>query len=195
MDPVLCQARENINTLWLVVKRLHPEYASIGTPAWMNRGTRLCFSIKLTSGSRKSTQYARLLLECRIGRVLTSSETVDHVDGDSRNNDITNLQVLSRSDNARKGPSAAVKAIVASSNRARLLGVPRPDLCGLGNGSSKLTDQQVAEIRTKSHPYVRGNDRKLAVAYGVSRELISQIRRNVLRTERAGSSPAPGITC
>lgn len=182
MDTVLVQARDHIQSLWPVIKELHPEYDTPGTPALMNNGTRICFSLRLCSGSRKSTQYARLLLECKLGRVLSRNETVDHIDGDCMNNAATNLQLLSRSDNARKGPSPSVKQLMLDRISATLKGKPRYDLRGHSNGNIKLTDEQVSAIRQKLTPYTRGLDSKVAKEYGVSRELISQIRRNKLRT-------------
>lgn len=51
---------------------------------------------------RSSTQYARYLLAVKLGRFLTQTETVDHIDGDKTNDDINNLQILSRKENIRK---------------------------------------------------------------------------------------------
>ena len=51
---------------------------------------------------RSSTQYARYLLSVKLGRFLTKNETVDHIDGDKANDNIDNLQILSRSENTRK---------------------------------------------------------------------------------------------
>lgn len=53
-------------------------------------------------GIKKSTQYARFLIEQKLGRSLTSEETVDHIDNDFTNDDISNLQVLSLIDNIKK---------------------------------------------------------------------------------------------
>jgi hypothetical protein len=41
-------------------------------------------------------------MELKLGRKLRLDETVDHIDGDFKNNDLTNLQILSRSENASK---------------------------------------------------------------------------------------------
>jgi hypothetical protein len=53
-------------------------------------------------GRKQTKSYPRHLLEQHIGRELTIYETVDHIDEDKTNNDITNLQILSLSDNAKK---------------------------------------------------------------------------------------------
>lgn len=51
---------------------------------------------------RSTTQYARYLLAVKLGRLLSPKETVDHIDGDITNNDLDNLQILSRAENIRK---------------------------------------------------------------------------------------------
>jgi hypothetical protein len=53
-------------------------------------------------GSRKTVSYPKFLLEQKIGRVLLPHETCDHIDGDLTNNNLENLQVLSRSENSTK---------------------------------------------------------------------------------------------
>lgn len=51
---------------------------------------------------RSSTQYARYLLAVKLGRYLTYTETVDHIDGDKNHDVIGNLQILSRAQNVYK---------------------------------------------------------------------------------------------
>lgn len=53
-------------------------------------------------GSKTSMLYSRYLMEQHLGRELTFDETVDHIDEDKTNDDLSNLQVLSRSDNIVK---------------------------------------------------------------------------------------------
>lgn len=55
-----------------------------------------------TDGTRKTKSYSKYLLEKKIGRELTSDETCDHKDDNFTNNDLDNLQALSRGDNIRK---------------------------------------------------------------------------------------------
>ena len=55
-----------------------------------------------SSKHRSSTQYARYLLAVHLGRYLTKDETVDHIDNDKQNDEISNLQILSHADNNRK---------------------------------------------------------------------------------------------
>ena len=54
------------------------------------------------NGKRQTVSYPKYLLEQKIGRSLLPDETCDHIDGDYTNNNIDNLQVLTRSDNIRK---------------------------------------------------------------------------------------------
>lgn len=44
--------------------------------------------------TKKVVSYPRLLLEEKLGRALCEDEQVHHVDGDLRNNDISNLEVM-----------------------------------------------------------------------------------------------------
>lgn len=55
-----------------------------------------------TNDDRSSTAYARYKLAVSIGRFLTTNEQADHIDDDKTNDDISNLQILSRSENIRK---------------------------------------------------------------------------------------------
>lgn len=55
-----------------------------------------------TDGKLSCKSYARWLMEQHLGRELTSDETVDHIDEDKLNDDISNLQVLSLADNIHK---------------------------------------------------------------------------------------------
>lgn len=53
-------------------------------------------------GKTVSKQYARLLLEVKLGRLLTENEEADHIDEDLKNDSIENLQVLSKEDHKKK---------------------------------------------------------------------------------------------
>ena len=52
--------------------------------------------------TKKTISYPKYLMQQHLGRTLLPNETVDHIDGNIFNNDITNLQILSRTDNAIK---------------------------------------------------------------------------------------------
>lgn len=178
MDPACIEAREYLKSRWNEILVIHPEYASVGTPSYMIKD-RICFGIRLHSGKKKSIQYARLLLELKLGRSLNSNETVDHIDFDPRNNSLENLQLLTRQENARKGSSNESKAKLNELNSIRMQG----NKIGLGdnNGMSKLTNEQIIEIKNLQMSYYRGQDKILASQFNVSRELIGQIRRGDVR--------------
>lgn len=56
----------------------------------------------VNDSGKKTKSYPRFILEKHLGRELKNNETVDHINGDFTNNDITNLQILSRENNAIK---------------------------------------------------------------------------------------------
>lgn len=49
-----------------------------------------------------SKQYAKALYEAYHNVRLGYDDTIDHIDNDKTNDDITNLQILTRADNSRK---------------------------------------------------------------------------------------------
>lgn len=55
-----------------------------------------------TDGKTTTISYPKWLMENHLNRKLESWETVDHIDNNPLNNEITNLQILSRAENARK---------------------------------------------------------------------------------------------
>lgn len=50
---------------------------------------------------RKTVQYAKLVLEVKLGRKLINDETVDHLNGDKTDDSPENLRIMSLSENAR----------------------------------------------------------------------------------------------
>jgi hypothetical protein len=52
--------------------------------------------------NRTTISYARYLMSVHLGRKLTKIETVDHIDGDTLNDSLENLQILSNEDNIKK---------------------------------------------------------------------------------------------
>jgi len=54
------------------------------------------------NNSRRTQSYPRFLMEQVMGRELTSSEHVDHINGDRTDNRLANLQIFSPQDNGRK---------------------------------------------------------------------------------------------
>ena len=52
-------------------------------------------------GSRTTRQYARHLMELKLGRELTDEEEVDHIDRDHTNDEIFNLRVVSKEEHKK----------------------------------------------------------------------------------------------
>lgn len=182
MDKHISSAKQQLARNKQVLLCLYPGLVSTGSPFYINEKSRVATKLVFACGTKRCVAVARLLLEAALGRRLAEDETCDHKDGKPLNNKRSNLQVLSRAENARKGPTRSTRASVSMSNKLRMLGVAQPHNAGALNGKSKLTDAQVCAIKASSSSlYVRGNDKVLAAVYGVSRGLISQIRRGVVR--------------
>lgn len=181
MDDRILLAKQQLLAVQDRLCSLYPGLISVGSPFYIQKRSRIVTRLIFNTGATRCSAVSKLLLEASLGRCLVGKETCDHIDGNSLNDSLTNLQVLSLSDNARKGPNEAVRKAVSCFNRERMRGIPCLHSRGEANGRSKLTDAQAQEIREKSVPYIRGMDKKLALEYGVSRELISGIRRGVSR--------------
>lgn len=92
-------------------------------------------------GKVKTHLLARAILEIKLGRPLTSNETVDHLDEDKTNDTAENLQVLSPSDNIKKSrkhrPHPTLGRAQPIHERKR----------GDKNGMAKLRNDLVASCR------------------------------------------------
>jgi hypothetical protein len=74
---------------------------------------RYVFLVHESNKSRTTTAYARYLMSVLLGRRLTASEQVDHIDNDKLNDVISNLQILTRTENLKKlGAARGVKTVV-----------------------------------------------------------------------------------
>ena len=58
--------------------------------------------VHLETGKRKTVSYPKYLMEIHLGKYLEARETVDHIDCDFTNDDLSNLRVLSRTEHARQ---------------------------------------------------------------------------------------------
>ncbi len=79
---------------------LYPEFFSVYGPYERKDGRRI---IVLYDGNKRLTkQYARVKLECVLGRRLENDEDVDHIDGDFSNDRKSNLQVINHIEHKKK---------------------------------------------------------------------------------------------
>lgn len=58
--------------------------------------------IKYENGKRTTQSYPRYLMGQKLGRKLLPNEHVDHIDEDFTNNVISNLQILTQTENSQK---------------------------------------------------------------------------------------------
>lgn len=49
-------------------------------------------------GTRQTISYPKYLVEEALNRKLTENETVDHIDGNFNNNDLSNLRIINRNE-------------------------------------------------------------------------------------------------
>lgn len=61
-----------------------------------NQDDRLTVVIVYPNGKKKTVSYPKYLMEVHLGRYLNKDETVDHLDGNPRNNNLDNLVVKPR---------------------------------------------------------------------------------------------------
>lgn len=95
--------------------------------------------------------------------------TVDHIDGNKQNNYINNLEYVTRSENCKRAVKTGLWEIKHGSK----------------NGNSKITEEQVKEIREYYSQFKKGERygrKALADKYGISESHLKDIlsrRRNV----------------
>ena len=65
-------------------------------PNSSNKDGRLRCVLVLPNGVRKTISYPKYLMEVHLDRYLEPNETVDHIDGNFLNNNLSNLQILDR---------------------------------------------------------------------------------------------------
>lgn len=88
------------------ILKLYPDYDSVLGP-YTRPDKRMHIVLNKTKqphklGKLKTISYPKALMEIKLKRRLLDNETVDHIDEDKTNNDIDNLQVLTRRENIEK---------------------------------------------------------------------------------------------
>lgn len=69
-------------------------------PYLSKKDGRLRAILKHLTGRKQTISYPKYLMEIHLGRYLEADETVDHIDGNPLNNDLSNLQVIKRSEHS-----------------------------------------------------------------------------------------------
>ncbi len=140
---------------------------------------------KIRINSEITKDQHRLLMEQHLERTLTFNEVVHHKDGNKSNNDLDNLEVMTRSEHTRLHMREQWvefrQEFMSNPNRF----VP-PKMYGINNPSSKLSVNDVIQIRIKLRDKQLGllkiSLRELARQYGVCHQVIMQIRVNISYT-------------
>ena len=57
--------------------------------------------VYVKEGKRITVSYPKYLMECYLGRYLSNDETIDHIDRNINNNELSNLRVISRSNHVK----------------------------------------------------------------------------------------------
>lgn len=113
---------------------------------------------KIRIGS-KTFQLSRIIMENHLGRKLDRKEVVHHIDGNKKNNDISNLKVETLSEHTRHHATGRDSAFRGEKNK-----------------NSKLKNEDIPKIRlllqTKSERYV-------AAEFNVCRNTIRKIKNNI----------------
>lgn len=158
---------------------IYPELDHISNCFYATDKKRILTKLIFKDGSKKSVQFAKLILEAHLSRRLIGDETVDHIDNDSSNNSISNLQILTRSENAPKGSKVYTEYARANGIVSKSLGKAIPKLAGCNNGKAVLNESQVLEIKQllEKTKWYRGQDADIAKKFDVARRTISNIRR------------------
>lgn len=81
---------------------LYPEIRILYGPYIRKTDNRKIITVHFYDGKCSSKQYAKALYEVYIGQKLGYDDTIDHIDGNLTNDDIENLQIITRVDNAKK---------------------------------------------------------------------------------------------
>ena len=122
--------------------------------------------IKLSDGSTRDEH--RLVMEKYLGRILSRKECVHHKDGNPRNNDISNLEVMDRSEHSR----LHFKPHLQTDSTRKLLSELRR---GENHSQAKLSDDLVRYIRKRLKGKIKACT--LAKELGLSASIVGKVKR------------------
>lgn len=96
------------------ILKLYPEYDTIYGPYPNNVNRPIIILYSTITHKRKTVSYPKILMEIKLDRILGKNETVDHIDEDFNNNDYSNLQILTRAENAAKSAWKLPNDVIAN---------------------------------------------------------------------------------
>src|SRR5580704_1607930 len=94
---------------------LYPSYSRVYGPyqGKKNEGRRLVILYRSSPRERRGLSWPRAMMEVKLGRRLTETELVDHIDDNPTGDDYDNFQILTYSGNA-------IKAVVKNGKQEKI---------------------------------------------------------------------------
>lgn len=166
------------NELKNKILSLYPEYDTVTGPS-IAKDNRSRIGLRNSkTGDKTVRQFAKVKLEVKINRRLSSNETVDHIDNDKTNDAPDNLQVLSRAENAKKG----------STGNKFCLGYKQTEdhkRSGSKNGMARLDDAEVKSIREDFNSS-KVTKKKLIADLNMNRRTVDNILKGISYVNAGG---------
>jgi len=128
--------------------------------------------VDMNSGTKRLTGRVHRLVYAAYGGVLIKGMEINHLDGNKKNNHISNLEQVTQEENRRHAIALGLMA-----NGARNAARTRMErkFGGSQSGNAKLVEAQVPEIRRRRS---EGESlAQLSADFGVTKSLISMIAR------------------
>lgn len=116
--------------------------------------------------------YPRYLYEKHHKCTISDDYDVDHIDENHDNNDISNLQLLTKIENVKKTARIIISQPLGPMPEER-----KEKYRGANNGQAKFTVEQIVEIRKNKFP-PPWRVRELCVEYKCTRKTIENILNN-----------------
>lgn len=114
----------------------------------------------------------RYIMEQHLGRPLTFNEVVHHIDGNKRNNDLSNLEVVSRSNHSS---SHKLGNPLSEETREKLSNLSKEKYSNV-EGHSNISPKIVEAVRNLSKMY---KQKEIAELLGLSKYAVYRILKGV----------------